>query len=484
MTGKKASYILHDVFLHSNLRNQITGTTISTPVANETTGEVMYESETPTYLYNAGDQRIKKYEVDDDGYTEDDTTKYFYTGSAVLYTTNNANELMMENILDPNGQIIASKRFDDDGDSGTPYELANQYFFYHYDIRGSVTNIVRPDGKLIERNTYDEFGNKVTTEYDENGNPITNPNNELFENEVTFTSSITDTSTGLQFMNARYYDATTGRFLSQDTYSGNAYEPWTQHLYSYCGNNPVNMIDPTGHSAYIALEEMKKAKKRLQEAGKETKHLDNNMKFVEREIEKSRPKAKGNDNNHRPSAEELKEEMNKEIGKVTNALKEQMSKNSDGTISIGGVLAGGFGLYGSISGQVSIDLKGNIAIQGSAGGGGGSPSASASVFISSSNAPNVNKLEGETYQIGGSAGEGISVGGEYGFFSDNKTGEAYHSGTIMVGAGINGILAEGHGEVVHTETVAQWNIVDIVMDSWAMQLSINHSINNYVDRLS
>lgn len=42
------------------------------------------------------------------------------------------------------------KRFDDDFDTGTEYELASQYFFYHYDVRGSVTNIVRPDGKLNE----------------------------------------------------------------------------------------------------------------------------------------------------------------------------------------------------------------------------------------------------------------------------------------------------------------------------------------------
>ena len=48
-------------------------------------------------------------------------------------------------------------------------------------------------------------------------------------------------------MNARFYQPATGRFLSQDTYSGNAYEPWTQHLYTYCGNNPTNMVDPTGH---------------------------------------------------------------------------------------------------------------------------------------------------------------------------------------------------------------------------------------------
>ena len=52
-------------------------------------------------------------------------------------------------------------------------------------------------------------------------------------------------------MNARYYQPGTGRFLSQDSYTGNAYDPWTQHLYIYCGNNPTSMIDPTGFaSAY------------------------------------------------------------------------------------------------------------------------------------------------------------------------------------------------------------------------------------------
>ena len=68
-------------------------------------------------------------------------------------------------------------------------------------------------------------------------------------NEVTFIGSVYDKTTGLQYVNVRFYQPATGRFLSQDTYSGNAYEPWTQHLYSYVGNNPVNMVDPTGHEA-------------------------------------------------------------------------------------------------------------------------------------------------------------------------------------------------------------------------------------------
>ena len=90
-------------------------------------------------------------------------------------------------------------------------------------------------------------------------------------NEVTFTSSITDISTGLQYipslwlgqtLNARFYDASTGRFLTQDSYSGNPYDPWTQHLYSYCENNPTNFVDPTGHS-------IKAIKNQIAKVGKE-----------------------------------------------------------------------------------------------------------------------------------------------------------------------------------------------------------------------
>ena len=103
-------------------------------------------------------------------------------------------------------------------------------------MRGSVTNILSPAGTVVKGYDYDEFG-QSSKKGDDN-----------FLNEMTFTGSVMDASSGLQYMNARYYQPSTGRFLSQDTYSGNPYDPWTQHLYSYTGNNPVNFIDPTGHS--------------------------------------------------------------------------------------------------------------------------------------------------------------------------------------------------------------------------------------------
>ena len=54
------------------------------------------------------------------------------------------------------GSIIASKRFEDqDPLTYDPYK--DNYYFYHYDTRGSTTAILQPDGTLIKGYTYDEF---------------------------------------------------------------------------------------------------------------------------------------------------------------------------------------------------------------------------------------------------------------------------------------------------------------------------------------
>ncbi len=213
-----------------DLLNRMTSTTVDD-------SSLAYDVITKNF-YNASGQRIMKEiwnETQPNPAVKTDTTKYFYTGSSVLYTTDINSQIKTENVLSQSGSIIASWRNRELG--------SQQAYFYNYDIRGSVTNIVTSAGMTENGYSYDEFGNTQ-----ESGN--TN-----FLNETTYTGSIKDDSTGLQYMNARFYDAKSGRFLSQDSYSGNAYDPWTQHLYSYCGNNPTNFVDPTGHIAVIADDE-------------------------------------------------------------------------------------------------------------------------------------------------------------------------------------------------------------------------------------
>jgi RHS repeat-associated protein len=48
---------------------------------------------------------------------------------------------------------------------------------------------------------------------------------------------------GLYYMNARYYDPSTGRFLSEDPLGLGGGD---LTLYSYAGNNPVVFVDPSG----------------------------------------------------------------------------------------------------------------------------------------------------------------------------------------------------------------------------------------------
>lgn len=59
--------------------------------------------------------------------------------------------------------------------------------------------------------------------------------------------NIYDDTTGLYYLNSRYYNPEDGRFITEDTYTGEYSEPSSLHLYAYCQNNPVNNTDPTGN---------------------------------------------------------------------------------------------------------------------------------------------------------------------------------------------------------------------------------------------
>ncbi len=53
--------------------------------------------------------------------------------------------------------------------------------------------------------------------------------------------------TGLYYYGARHYDAGIGRFISADTVVPQIFNPQSLNRYSYCLNNPLKYIDPSGH---------------------------------------------------------------------------------------------------------------------------------------------------------------------------------------------------------------------------------------------
>jgi RHS repeat-associated protein len=62
-----------------------------------------------------------------------------------------------------------------------------------------------------------------------------------------FTGQYRQASLGLDFFNARWYDSALGRFVQADTIVPGAGNSQAWDRYAYVNNNPINLIDPSGH---------------------------------------------------------------------------------------------------------------------------------------------------------------------------------------------------------------------------------------------
>ena len=174
--------------------------------------------------YNGEGQRIQKVDVDE-------TINYYYQDGVVAYTTDANGKQNSQNLIGTDGNVLATERFQ---------QNATQYYLYNKDIQGGTSSLVKEDGSADATYQYTDFG-ETTIQGDDQA-----------KNEVSYTGGIYDQSTGLYYLNARYYNPEDGRFLTEDTYHGENDKPDTQHLYVYCANNPVNYVDPSGHYA-VAL---------------------------------------------------------------------------------------------------------------------------------------------------------------------------------------------------------------------------------------
>jgi RHS repeat-associated protein len=62
-----------------------------------------------------------------------------------------------------------------------------------------------------------------------------------------YTGHYLDSETRLYFAKARYLDPQFGRFITADSYLGQADDPPSLHRYAYSANRPTYYVDPTGH---------------------------------------------------------------------------------------------------------------------------------------------------------------------------------------------------------------------------------------------
>jgi len=128
-------------------------------------------------------------------------------------------------------------------------------YYYLSDGLGSTIALTDEAGDVVNDYDYDVFGEVCATSGAQ-------------QNEFQFTGEQVDSSTELEYLRARYYDAATGRFVSEDPFPGITGLPLSQNGYIYALNSPVNLLDPSGLCAFglPCPDPIKKAEKAISQA--------------------------------------------------------------------------------------------------------------------------------------------------------------------------------------------------------------------------
>ena len=102
-------------------------------------------------------------------------------------------------------------------------------------LGGSTVAVSNDTGQPMGWVQYDPYGEVLTSTL-----PVT-------LTDRLFTGQRLDSSTGLYYYNARYYDPYLGRFIQPDTLVPDPLNPQAWNRFSYCYNNPTSYVDPSGY---------------------------------------------------------------------------------------------------------------------------------------------------------------------------------------------------------------------------------------------
>ena len=132
----------------------------------------------------------------------------------------------------------------------------SEYTYYTQNAHGDVVNLTDSTGAVTKTYKYDAFG--VEKNIDDGDT-----------NAFRYCGEYFDKETATVYLRARNYNPSTGRFTQRDSLAGNITDPLSLNLYTYCGNNPVLNIDPSGHFFKEIGKGLKKAGNSIVKWGKE-----------------------------------------------------------------------------------------------------------------------------------------------------------------------------------------------------------------------
>ncbi|MBJ6363973.1 RHS repeat-associated core domain-containing protein, partial [Paenibacillus sp. GCM10012307] len=178
--------------------------------------EVVTENnQTVTYRYNGDGLLTERTEAGV-------TTRYYYDGA----------DIIAEGIVS-NGVVTHKASYLRGNGLVARVDASGSRAYYSHNGHGDVTQLTDQAGNVLNSYTYDMWGNPITA-------------SETVPNLFRYSGEYWDETTGLQYLRARWYDPSVGRFMNEDTYEGDNKNPLTLNLYTYVHNNPLTNIDPTG----------------------------------------------------------------------------------------------------------------------------------------------------------------------------------------------------------------------------------------------
>lgn len=182
---------------------------------------------TASYTYDVDGLRLSKT-------VDGKTTKHVWDGNQQLVADVLDSELYSANCYLRGTNLVATYSYQNGEKSG--------YTYYTQNAHGDVVNLTDATGAITKSYTYDAFG--VEKNIDDSDT-----------NAFRYCGEYYDSESGTIYLRARYYDPSTGRFISRDSYAGKNSDPLSLNLYTYCHNNPIFYADPKGHSAWTKFQE-------------------------------------------------------------------------------------------------------------------------------------------------------------------------------------------------------------------------------------